>query len=59
VHQGPGQIYMSKAPRDDIENYKGDGDWFKVSKVGWESYGKGEVKKHVRFTRKIAKPLSR
>jgi hypothetical protein len=50
---------MSKAPRDDIENYKGDGDWFKVSKVGWESYGKGEVKKHVRFTRKIAKPLSR
>ncbi|EGP91468.1 endo-1,4-beta-glucanase glycosyl hydrolase family 61 [Zymoseptoria tritici IPO323] len=31
-HPSPGFIYMSKAPGD-VNDYKGDGDWFKV----WES----------------------
>ena len=43
-HYGPAQIYMSKAPNDDIENYIGDGDWFKIAYWGptsdtqWSSY---------------------
>ncbi|SPQ22681.1 40eabeae-9ac9-4ae7-a184-437a55151071 [Thermothielavioides terrestris] len=30
-HPGPGQIYLSRAPNDDLENYRGDGDWFKIA----------------------------
>ncbi|GAB1316351.1 hypothetical protein MFIFM68171_06561 [Madurella fahalii] len=33
-HPGPGQIYLSKAPNDDLQNYKGDGDWFKIAYAG-------------------------
>jgi hypothetical protein len=33
-HQGPAQAYMSRAPNDDIENYHGDGDWFKIAYWG-------------------------
>ncbi|KAI0187018.1 lytic polysaccharide monooxygenase [Astrocystis sublimbata] len=32
-HQGPGQAYMSKAPGA-IEDYEGDGDWFKIGTSG-------------------------
>ncbi|PYH91886.1 hypothetical protein BO71DRAFT_384765 [Aspergillus ellipticus CBS 707.79] len=31
-HPGPGQVYMSKAPSGNIQEYEGDGDWFKI----WE-----------------------
>jgi hypothetical protein len=33
-HRGPGQIYLSRAPNDDIEHYEGDGDWFKIAYAG-------------------------
>jgi hypothetical protein len=33
-HPGPGQAYLSRAPNDDLENYQGDGDWFKVAYAG-------------------------
>ncbi|KAF2198335.1 hypothetical protein GQ43DRAFT_474644 [Delitschia confertaspora ATCC 74209] len=31
THEGPGQVYMSKAPNDDVEHYDGKGDWFKIA----------------------------
>jgi hypothetical protein len=43
-HQGPATAYLSKAPNDDLENYHGDGDWFKIAYWGpssdtmWSSY---------------------
>ena len=33
-HAGPGIIYLSRAPNDDLVNYKGDGDWFKIAYAG-------------------------
>lgn len=33
-HPGPGMIYLSRAPDDDLENYRGDGDWFKIAYGG-------------------------
>ncbi|KAK4035332.1 glycosyl hydrolase family 61-domain-containing protein [Parachaetomium inaequale] len=33
-HPGPGQIYLSQAPNDDLESYRGDGDWFKIAYAG-------------------------
>jgi hypothetical protein len=33
-HPGPAQIYLSRAPNDDLQNYKGDGDWFKIAYAG-------------------------
>jgi hypothetical protein len=36
-HQGPAMAYLSKAPNDDLENYHGDGDWFKIAYWGPES----------------------
>ncbi|KAK3293882.1 glycosyl hydrolase family 61-domain-containing protein [Chaetomium fimeti] len=33
-HPGPGQIYLSRAPNDDLQSYKGDGDWFKIAYAG-------------------------
>jgi hypothetical protein len=33
-HQGPAQIYLSRAPNDDLEHYQGDGDWFKIAYAG-------------------------
>jgi hypothetical protein len=44
VHPGPVQIYLSRSPNDDLEDYRGDGDWFKiayggpVSNTGWLLY---------------------
>ncbi|RAK79329.1 fungal cellulose binding domain protein [Aspergillus fijiensis CBS 313.89] len=32
AHPGPGQVYMSKAPTGNVQEYEGDGDWFKI----WE-----------------------
>ncbi|KAI0482382.1 glycosyl hydrolase family 61-domain-containing protein [Xylariaceae sp. FL0804] len=32
AHPGPGQVYMSKAPSGNVQEYEGDGDWFKI----WE-----------------------
>lgn len=34
VHEGPGQVYLSRAPNDDVKNYDGSGDWFKVAEHG-------------------------
>ncbi|KAK4151168.1 glycoside hydrolase, partial [Chaetomidium leptoderma] len=31
---GSGQVYLSRAPRDDLEHYQGDGDWFKIAYGG-------------------------
>jgi len=48
-HPGPAQIYLSRAPNDNIENYRGDGDWFKIAYGGpvgnneWSLWGKHEV----------------
>lgn len=33
-HAGPGLIYLSRTPNDDLLNYKGDGDWFKIAYAG-------------------------
>ncbi|KAI1849829.1 hypothetical protein JX265_012295 [Neoarthrinium moseri] len=33
AHPGPGQVYMSKAPTGNVQEYEGDGDWFKVYEV--------------------------
>ncbi|RYP11677.1 hypothetical protein DL765_007636 [Monosporascus sp. GIB2] len=33
-HAGPAQIYLSRAPDDDLEAYRGDGDWFKIAYGG-------------------------
>ncbi len=49
-HPGPAQIYLSRAPNDDLQSYKGDGDWFKIAYAGplddshWSIYpGKSDV----------------
>ncbi|KAF2729682.1 hypothetical protein EJ04DRAFT_568437 [Polyplosphaeria fusca] len=47
-HEGPGQAYMSKAPGA-LEDYEGDGEWFKIGMSGstdgmqWDSYKKTEM----------------
>jgi hypothetical protein len=47
-HTGPGQLFLSKAPGA-LEDYKGDGEWFKVGLSGasdgkqWDSYMQSEV----------------
>ncbi|KAK3314050.1 glycosyl hydrolase family 61-domain-containing protein [Apodospora peruviana] len=34
-HPGPAQIYLSRAPNDDLEHYEGgDGEWFKIAYAG-------------------------
>jgi hypothetical protein len=33
-HPGPAQIYLSRAPNDDLKSYRGDGDWFKIAYAG-------------------------
>ncbi|KAF2018285.1 lytic polysaccharide monooxygenase [Aaosphaeria arxii CBS 175.79] len=33
-HPGPAQIWLSRAPGDDLKAYRGDGDWFKVAWAG-------------------------
>ncbi|CAI6264403.1 unnamed protein product [Periconia digitata] len=33
-HTGPAQVYLSRAPNDDLKSYHGDGDWFKVAYAG-------------------------
>lgn len=33
-HPGPAQIYLSRAPNDDLETYRGDADWFKIAYAG-------------------------
>jgi hypothetical protein len=48
-HPGPVQIYMSRAPKDDLASYRGDGDWFKIAYGGpanntnWLYWAKTEV----------------
>lgn len=36
IHPGPGQVYLSRAPKDDLTSYRGDGDWFKIAYAGPE-----------------------
>lgn len=33
-HPGPGMVYMSRAPSDNVANYDGSGDWFKIFQEG-------------------------
>ncbi|PYH44747.1 lytic polysaccharide monooxygenase auxiliary activity family 9 protein, partial [Aspergillus saccharolyticus JOP 1030-1] len=33
AHPGPGQVFMSKAPTGNVQEYEGDGEWFKI----WET----------------------
>ncbi|GAB1319632.1 hypothetical protein MFIFM68171_09842 [Madurella fahalii] len=33
-HPGPTIVYLSRAPNDDLQNYRGDGDWFKIAYAG-------------------------
>jgi len=33
-HPGPGFVYLSRAPDDDLQSYRGDGDWFKIAYAG-------------------------
>ncbi|KAI1263467.1 glycosyl hydrolase family 61-domain-containing protein [Xylariaceae sp. FL1019] len=48
LHAGPGQAYMSLAPGE-IEQYEGDGDWFKIGTSGasdgqhWDSERAAEM----------------
>ena len=43
-HPGPAQVWLSRAPNDDLRTYQGDGDWFKIAYAGpadnqnWELY---------------------
>lgn len=32
-HPGPGQAYLSRLEHGTLEEYKGDGDWFKISSL--------------------------
>ncbi|KAF2274014.1 uncharacterized protein EI97DRAFT_435397 [Westerdykella ornata] len=47
-HQGPLQAYLSRAPNDDLEHYRGDGDWFKIAwnkpttNYHWDTWGATE-----------------
>ena len=34
THEGPGQVYLSRAPNNDVQNYDGSGDWFKIAEEG-------------------------
>ena len=51
-HEGPGMVYMSRAPapNDDLVNYKGNGDWFKIAYAGpssdttWSLFNKESMK---------------
>lgn len=36
-HPGPGQVWLSRAPNDDLKAYRGDGDWFKIAYAGPKS----------------------
>lgn len=48
-HEGPGQAYLSKVDDGDLENNRGDGDWFKIGTHGplndthWKLYYKKSV----------------
>ncbi|KAH7029882.1 fungal cellulose binding domain-containing protein [Microdochium trichocladiopsis] len=33
-HPGPGLVYMSRAPNDNVKAYDGSGDWFKIKQEG-------------------------
>lgn len=33
-HPGPGLVYMSRAPGDNVQAYDGSGDWFKIFEEG-------------------------
>ncbi|KAK3388046.1 glycoside hydrolase, partial [Podospora didyma] len=33
-HNGPGQAYLSRATTENISDYEGDGDWFKIGSIG-------------------------
>lgn len=33
-HPGPAQVYLSRAPNDDLQSYRGDSDWFKIGYGG-------------------------
>ncbi|KAI9167218.1 Polysaccharide monooxygenase Cel61a 4 [Paramyrothecium foliicola] len=33
-HPGPGLVYMSRAPSDNVKAYDGSGDWFKIFEEG-------------------------
>lgn len=63
-HRGPGQLYLSKAPGA-LEDYKGDGEWFKVGLSGasdgkeWDSYLKSELNFTIPATTPPGKYLAR
>jgi hypothetical protein len=54
-HPGPGQVYLSRAPNDDVEHYDGKGDWFKIATAGakndtaWELLWEKEVSNTIRL----------
>jgi hypothetical protein len=33
-HPGPSLAYMSRAPNDNVQTYRGDGDWYKIHEQG-------------------------
>ncbi|KAF2176928.1 lytic polysaccharide monooxygenase [Zopfia rhizophila CBS 207.26] len=49
-HLGPAQVYMSKPPSGRLEDYVGDGDWFKIAyfrpanDTKWSAVGVTEIK---------------
>jgi hypothetical protein len=44
-HWGPASAWLSRAPNDDVDNYEGLGDWFKIAywgpsdNVTWSAHG--------------------
>jgi hypothetical protein len=56
-HPGPAMIYLSRAPNDDLESYRGDGDWFKIAYAGpvgndnWSIWGEHDVSRCFSLTR--------
>lgn len=48
-HPGPAQVYLSRAPNDELETYEGQGDWFKIAYGGpvgnneWMVWGAHDV----------------
>lgn len=49
IHPGPAQIYLSRAPNDDLAHYQGDGGFFKIATIGpandteWTTRDQSEV----------------
>ncbi|KAJ5762394.1 Glycoside hydrolase family 61 [Penicillium nucicola] len=42
-HPGPLQVYMSKSTTDDVRDYDGSGDWFKIYELGPQDFSNNGI----------------